>query len=372
MTDDERKYWIGFSCFPGIGPLRFKLIREFFGSAKSAWYASQKDLLEIKLPGNLVADFITFRSDGVLNKYLEVIREKDISILTLPDKDYPKLLSRITSAPFVLYIRGLLKNIPDFGRTIAVVGTRTVTDYGRTVTSKLTTGLVDKGLTIVSGMAMGVDTAAHETAIEHGGKTIAVLGCGIDMIHPASNAGLYWDIIEKHGIVVSEFPPGMTTSKGLFPARNRIISGLSLGVVVTEGAKDSGAMITANYAAEQGREVFAVPGPITSYLSDGPINLIRQGAKLVTGAEDILEELNIKYKISNIKNTSQISNMKVSKEENIILELLQGENMHFDEIVRRTGIESGKLGGMLTILEMKGIIKNLGNGNYSNSTLGVE
>jgi DNA processing protein len=213
-------------------------------------------------------------------------------------------------------------------------------------------------------MAYGVDAVAHQTAIDNGGKTMAVLGCGVDIIHPRVNTTLYWQIVKKYGAVISEFPVGMYADKGLFPARNRIISGISLGVVVTEGAEDSGALITAKFAAEQGREVFAVPGPITSQLSKGPTLLLKQGAKLVTEAKDILEELNIKNQISKIKNTDQKSNLKLTKDEIKILELLQNESLHFDEIVRKSGISSDKLASLLTMMEMKRIVKNLGGGMY--------
>lgn len=216
----------------------------------------------------------------------------DESIATLPiaHPQYPRLLKEIPDPPQVLYVRGNFEKI-SFNKTIAVVGTRQVTPYGREVTRKLVTDLVKKGFTIVSGMALGVDTVAHWAAIAAGGKTIAVLGCGIDIIAPASNARLYWAIVNGGGVVVSEIPPGVRTDKKQFVTRNRIISGLSLGVVVVEGDKHSGALITAKYAAEQGREVFAVPGPITSIYSRAPAILLQNGAKLVQSADDILEEL---------------------------------------------------------------------------------
>lgn len=176
-------------------------------------------------------------------------------------------------------------------KTIAVVGTRHVTNYGKDVTKKLVTDLVNRGYTIVSGLAYGVDAIAHQAAIDAGGKTIAVLGCGIDIIAPSSNATLYWDIVNGYGAVVSEIPPGIRTDKKRFVTRNRIISGLALGVLVIEGGEHSGTLITAKYAAEQGREVFAVPGPITSKYSRAASILLKNGAKLVESADDIIEEL---------------------------------------------------------------------------------
>lgn len=215
-----------------------------------------------------------------------------IDTLTLDDPRYPRRLKEIPDPPRLLYVKakwGLDSN--DLARTIAVVGTRHMTKYGAEVTRKLVSELVANGFTICSGMANGVDTVAHETAIACGGKTIAVLGCGIDIIWPPSNARLYTRIGEEgFGAVVSEMPMGIRPNKERFKTRNRIISGLSLGVVVTEGAENSGALITARYAAEQGREVFAVPGPITSPLSSAPARLIKDGAKLVETVEDILDE----------------------------------------------------------------------------------
>ena len=211
-------------------------------------------------------------------------------MIGLGDNRYPRLLKEIPDPPECLYVLGSGSKI-NLNKTIAVVGTRNVTLYGREITKKLVMELVAHGFTIVSGLALGVDTVAHETAIDAGGKTIAVLGCGIDIIAPPSNARLYWDIVGGHGAIVSEIPPGIRTDKKRFVTRNRIISGLSLGVVVIEGTDHSGTLITAKYAAEQGREVFAVPGPVTSKYSRASSILLKNGAKLVESASDILEEL---------------------------------------------------------------------------------
>lgn len=215
-----------------------------------------------------------------------------IDKLTLDDPRYPRLLKEIPDPPKMLYVKATSTDVLGT-RTIAVVGTRQMTKYGAEVTRKLVRQLVSNGFTICSGMANGVDTVAHCAAIDAGGKTIAVLGCGIDIIWPPSNARLYTRIGEEgYGAIVSEMPLGMRPNKELFKTRNRIISGLSLGVVVTEGGEFSGALITARYAAEQGRDVFAVPGPITSPLSRAPARLIQEGAKLVETVEDILDEFN--------------------------------------------------------------------------------
>lgn len=215
----------------------------------------------------------------------------DTQYISLREAKYPTLLRETPHPPKGLYVRGNASLLADDVFRIGVVGTRKLTRYGEEVTEKLTTDLVSAGFIIVSGMALGVDSVSHKTTINCGGKTIAVLGCGIDVIYPSANTHLYWDIVKNGGCIVTEFPPRYRTTTAEFTSRNRIISGLSLGVVVTEGAERSGTMITASYAAQQGREVFAVPGPITSEVSLGTARLIQQGAKLVINVSDILEEL---------------------------------------------------------------------------------
>ncbi len=285
-------YFLGFSAFPGIGPVRFTLLYNYFGSAKAAWEAPLSLLKKIKLGDKLSEEFDAFRKRANLAHYVQQLRERHIAALTIHDSKYPALLREIPDAPFVLYVRGYRAQKPvDLARTIAVVGTRRMTPYGNDVTQKFVGDLVKKGFTIVSGLALGVDTVAHQTAMSAGGKTIAVLGAGIDIIYPTRNASLYWKIINGCGAVVSEMAVGVGVDKSRFVTRNRIISGLSLGVVVIEGDDRSGSLITARYAAEQGRDVFAVPGPITSAYSRATSILLKNGAKLVESADDIVEEL---------------------------------------------------------------------------------
>ncbi|MBI1919141.1 DNA-protecting protein DprA, partial [Candidatus Microgenomates bacterium] len=258
----------------------------------------------------------------------------------------------------------------DIAKSIAVVGTRKISNYGREVTRFLVGELVNAGLTIVSGLAIGVDAAAHETTLEAGGKTIAVLGCGVDCCNPRTNQWLYDKIISGNGVVVSEMPLGHFALKGLFPARNRIISGLSLGVLVIEGAGDSGALITARDAGEQGREVFAVPGPITSSLSVGPAELIKKGAKLVVSARDILEELDIGPRAnptSPLRFRSGLRGVQATPEEEKILQVLENGELHFDEIVRKSAMETSQVGSLLSIMEIKGMVRSQGAGVFSTS-----
>ena len=334
------------------------MLYEYFGSAKKAWEASQNELLKINLGQKLTLKFLKFRGVFDIDKYLEKLKELKIEVLTWEDEGHPKLLREIPTAPPVLYVKG--KITVEDNKALAVVGTRKVTPYGRQVTQVLTRDLVDQGLTIVSGMARGVDSIAHQAALDAGGRTIAVLGCGVDLVYPPENKELYQKISEN-GAVVSEVPLGKYVRRGIFPARNRIISGLSLGILVTEGACDSGSLITASYAGEQGREVFAVPGPITSPLSHGPANLIKKGAKLVYNVKDILDELNIGYRGKGIRD-SQIKGE--TKEEEKIIEILKNGNLHIDEIIRKTGWGTSKVSGILSLMEVKGMIKNFGGMSY--------
>jgi DNA processing protein len=272
------------------------------------------------------------------------------------------LLKEISDPPPVLFLKG---NLTDFSLPmLAVVGTRKSTAYGRQVCEMLTGELALTGLVIVSGMARGIDSVAHQTTLAVGGKTVAVLGEGVDVVYPPENKELYEEII-KSGVVLSEMPPGHRPSRGTFPARNRIISGLSLGVLVIEGAEDSGALITASAALEQKREVFAVPGPITSPLSAGPTKLLKNGAKLVYRTEDVLEALNLNPKFRKQKLEQEVENKQdLSSEEKTILELLVNENLHIDEIIRKSGLASAQTGSLLSLMEIKSLVKNLGGGNY--------
>jgi DNA processing protein len=365
MTN-ETKCYVGFSLFPGIGPVRFKLLLQYFGCAEDAWNAPVATLKKIRLGDKLSDEFDHFRKTEDIDAYIRDLERLHVAVLPITNLKYPRLLKEISDAPFLLYVKGKKTDAPmDLTRTIAVVGTRKITHYGEDATKNIVEGLVSYGCTIVSGLAYGVDALAHKTAIESGGKTIAVLGCGIDIIAPPCNARLYNEIAEGAGAILSEMPLGMRPSKGLFPARNRIISGLSLGVVVTEGADDSGALITARNAAEQGREVFAVPGPITSPYSRGPSKLLRDGATLVESADDIIEALGLMKNIRVTKtDLSKLIRELGSKEEQIIVTLLKDQPMHIDELMKVSKLTIRQVGATLTVLEMKRIVKDIGDKVY--------
>lgn len=373
---DERNYWLGFSSFPGIGPAKFKKLLDNFGSAKDAWQApggrpfwSEPQGRRLgKLIGEELAEkFDNFRNNFSIEKYAGELGNKDVSFVTLKDKEYPELLKKIKNPPFVLYAKGDPSLFRSSEPSVAVVGARKTTQYGREVTKILTEELVTNGFIIVSGLALGVDAISHMTALENRGKTIAVLGCGVDCCSPSENLSIYNSILKNGDCIVSEFPLSMKPTQWSFPARNRIIAGLSLGVLVTEGAEDSGSLITAEYARKFGRPVFAVPGPITSSMSKGPYKLIAKGAKLVTTAKDILDELEIRnHESGSIKRGKSIKRIKGgSPEENMILEILQNEPMHFDEIVKRTGFDTSKIGSLLSVMEIKGLVRGMESGQFS-------
>ena len=354
---DEKNYWLGFSAFPGVGPIKFKHLLSEFKTAKKAWNTDVQKIEKI-LGQVLAKKFEDFKNKFSIEIYAKELKKRKISFLTLADNNYPELLKKSGRPPFVLYVKGS-KEILNSSPTIAVVGTRRITSYGEEVTRILVSDLVGSGFTIVSGLALGVDAVASAAAIGSGGKTIAVLGCGVDCVTPLENSRLYDEIIRSGGAIVSEFPLGHPPLRGSFPSRNRIIAGLSLGVLVTEGAEDSGSLITADYAFKFKRSVFAVPGSITSTLSKGPYALIQKGAKLVTSAQDILAEF--KMQNSKVKITTQ--NLKVkteNKDEDMILKLLENESLNFDEIVRRSKIDPSKIATLLSMMEIKGLIKNSG------------
>ncbi|MDI6882952.1 MAG: DNA-processing protein DprA [Patescibacteria group bacterium] len=283
----------------------------------------------------------------------------EMKILKIKDNSYPKLLKKITGAPKLLYIRGeLLKDEDCFG----IVGTRRATNYGKEIAFTFGKDLARAGITIVSGMAKGIDTYAHKGALEGGARTIAVLGTGLDekSIYPQSNLKLSREILKKEGALISEYPAGTRGTQFTFPQRNRIISGMCVGVLVVEAKPKSGALITANWAKKQGRKVFAVPGSIYSQNSKGCHFLIKQGAKLVETANDILKELNLPCLTSSIKQA-----VWGTPEENLILEILKEGALYVDKIIERTKLPAQKVSSTLSLMEIEGKIRNLGGNIYA-------
>ena len=278
-----------------------------------------------------------------------------INIIRISDKEYPELLKKIYDPPEELYVKGDTSALSE--KCLAIVGTRTATEYGKAIARKYAKELSQYGFTIVSGLAEGIDTEAHKGALEGGGKTIAVFGCGIDQIFPASNIKLAGDI-EENGALVSEYKPGTPAAKWTFPRRNRIISGMSLGVIMVEGHYDSGAMITAKLALDEGREVFAVPGNVEIEQTKGPHWLIKQGAKLAESIDDILEEFNIK-RVEGSGKEKEIDYSQLSSDQVKVISCLTKEPKHVDRISAESGTSSHETLGILAVLEIKGMVKQL-------------
>ncbi len=289
---------------------------------------------------------------------------KEIVELTQKDERYPKLLSQIHDTPKTLYCRGNLDLLES--DCFAVVGTRKLTSYGKETTNNIVGGLVGAGFTIVSGLAMGIDAVAHQAALDWGGKTIAVLGTGIKNIYPPSNINLANEILNSNGLIISEYAENEPGYKSNFPERNRIISGLSRGVLVVEADEISGSLITAKCALDQNRDVFAIPGSIFSTRSIGPNKLIRQGAKLVTSVQDILDEYSANLELFGPPVGSKRTPLSTKDpvQINILAILDKNGAMHIDDVVRESQNETSKIIAALSVLEIKGIVKNLGNGKY--------
>lgn len=283
---------------------------------------------------------------------VEGLQKLNIKALTILDDNYPKLLKEIFSPPVVLYYKGDIDVLS--APEIAVVGSRKITPYGKNATEKIVSGLAQAGYVVVSGMALGIDTFAHETTLQENGKTVAVLGCGLDKPYPATNTNLFKKIIEYGGAVVSEYMPGKPPLRQHFPARNRIISGLSQGILIVEANIRSGALITARDALEQNRDVFAIPGPIFGESSSGTNSLLKMGANLVTSAEDIMDYY------GHTAMQKEIKSKPANEAETIIFGALKSGEKHIDEIIKLSGKESQFINSTLTMMEIKGKVKNLG------------
>jgi DNA processing protein len=337
----------------GIGDILFKRLIEAFGSAEKALAASPEKLQEVEGIGARVARSIVARRDfGPARKVIERAEEIGATLISLEEEAYPPLLRAIADPPSFLYVLGEL--LQQDRRCVAIVGSRRASSYGRSITERLAAGLSREGFTVVSGGARGIDTFAHRAALEAGGRTLVVLGSGVDVPYPAEHENLFKEISER-GAVLSELPPGTPPEPHRFPKRNRIISGLSMGTVVVEAAGESGSLITATLAAEQGREVFSVPGNVGSYNSVGTHKLIRQGAKLTEGIEDILEEL-----------IPQIGKRRVvapppsfEGEEEKLYSLLSVEPKHIDRLAEESRFLPQKVMGLLLQLELKGAVRQM-------------
>ena len=358
---DEQAYWLGFSLVPGIGSKRILSLLSQFDSLKAAWHASDSELHKAGLGEKAMTGFIKLRQQLDLAAQMKRIKDVGAWLLIYTDARYPKLLRQLDDPPAVLYVRGTLQ--PQDAHALGIVGTRKASRYGYDATFQLSRDLAYQGVTIISGMAQGVDAAAHRGAIQAGGRTIAVMGCGVDIIYPQEHKELAAQIVQ-HGAIISEFNMGTNPIGANFPRRNRLISGMSLGVLVTEAPEKSGSLITASFAAEQGREVFALPHNIYNKQGSGTNRLIQDGAKLITDITDILNELNIAYQtVETRTRTEQIA--PSNETERLILQHLAVDPIHIDDLTRLCGLSIAEVTSTLTILELKGLAQMVGHMQYS-------
>jgi DNA processing protein len=354
----DLKYWVALNRITGLGRVRYSLMERHFPSMEEAWNASASELKAAGLEGKLAARVVSERADISPDAEIERLAKHNVTALTWHDPAYPPRLKEIYDLPPVLFVRGQLTAADEW--CLAVVGTRRPTPYGRQVAEEMSYRLAQNSICVVSGLARGVDSIAHRAALDAGGRTVAVLACGLDIVYPPEHAKLALEIAER-GALVSDYPLGTQPRGDFFPRRNRIMSGLSLGVLVVEGDVKSGAMITARLALEQDREVFAVPGSIFSAQSRGTNSLIQDGAKLVQRVEDVLEELNLTMVPQQIE---MEENVPATDTEAALLRHISREPAHVDEVCRESGLPIATVSSVLAMLELKGLVRQMGPMSY--------
>jgi DNA processing protein len=364
-TDDLRSH-VRLACVPGIGSRLRRLLLERFGTPEGVFAASPDEIASVGRIGRKLATMIpTLADSAVADDVIALCRKRSVDILLDGTATYPALLSRIDDAPGLLFVRGTL--LPQDSLSVAIVGARHATAYGLKVAEQLGAGLARAGYTVVSGLARGIDAAAHRGAMKAGGRTIAVLGSGVLNVYPPEHADLAREVIDS-GALISELPPLTEPNVGTFPQRNRIVSGLSLGVVVVQAADRSGALITARLATEQGREVFAVPGPIDCRMSRGCHSLIRDGAKLVESVDDILEEFGPLFETATtaegraVKSAAELQLGDIERQVLDACDALAGgatKPVSIDDIVDRSGLAASQVLATVGVLEMRRLIRRL-------------
>ena len=355
---DSRMYWVALNLVKGIGAVRFKALLEAFGTPEAAWNASSEALLQAGLSQKIVESFQRVRKGVSLDQIWERLQSLGVTVLTWDDDAYPPHLKEIDQPPPVLYVRGNV--LPEDEWAVAIVGTRRVTAYGRQVADEVATTLARNGVTVVSGLARGVDSIAHQAALNAEGRTLAVLGNGVDIIYPPENRQLATRIME-HGALISDYPLGTQPDGINFPPRNRIISGLSRAVIIVEAGETSGALITATFAAEQGRDVFAVPGNINAPQSQGTNRLIRDGAQPLLNPQDVLEALNLTMVTEH--RTIRVA-LPTDPLEARLFRLLTQEPKHVDEIRAQAEMPIETVSATLAMMELKGMVRQVGGMNY--------
>ncbi len=356
---NDLPYWVALHRAYQLGGAGFEALERAFPSMEAAWRAAPAELKAAGLDGRAVNSIAKIRGETTPEAEMERLTLAGVMALARPDPRYPERLREIPDAPPVLYLKGSWE--PEDDWSVAVVGTRRTTSYGREATIELVGGIAPHRVTIVSGLARGIDTIAHHTALDAGARTVAVLANGLDIVYPSENRGLA-DRIAEQGAVVSDYPLGTKPNAKHFPRRNRILSGLALGTVVVEGDYTSGAMITARFAMEQNREVFAVPGSIFSPQSRGPLSLIRDGATPATRAEDVLEALNLTKLGAQLDFSRAMP--AVNGNERSVIDVLTREPRHIDELVRESGLAAATVSGTLAMLELKGLARDVGGMQY--------
>ncbi len=355
---EDKRYWVGFSLVKGVGAVRLRALLDYFGDARSAWMASAFDLVAAGIGPRLAERIVLARSSIKLDEYMARVEKSNIKVLTWDDPDYPAYLNQIEQPPPVLYVRGEITQ--EDAWAVAIVGTRGVTAYGRQVTDELATSLAQNGVTMVSGLARGVDAVAHAAVLKAGGRTLAVLGSGVDVIYPPEHRQMAEKIIAQ-GAIISDYAPGTPPDSTNFPPRNRIISGLSRAVVVVEAGDISGALITAQFANDQGREVFAVPGMIHAPQSKGTNRLLANGAHVYLRPADVLETLDL---TRNVERREIRRVVPGNATEAALLQQLGAEPLHVDEIRARLGLPVENISAALTMMELKGMVRQVGGMNY--------
>ena len=357
MTDDV-KYWVAFHRIAGVGRVRLGLLEGRFGSLEEAWTAPIAELRAAGLDSRTVSAIGAARPDISPDAEMERLQRANVRPMVIRDPAYPSRLKEIFDPPPVLYVRGTL--IPEDEWSVTVVGTRSPTAYGREVTQRLVGDLGRNRITVVSGLARGIDSTAHQAALDSGGRTIAVQACGLDMVYPAAHTGLARRIIEQ-GALVSDYPLGTKPRSEYFPRRNRILAGLTPGTLVVEAGDRSGALITARFAADEGREVMCVPGSILSPPSRGVNRWIQEGAKAVLDVTDILEELNLQVTAQQMELPVMIP---TDDTESAVLRHISPEPTHIDVIRRNAGMSIDTVSSALAMLELKGLVRQAGPMNY--------
>lgn len=346
----------------GISNRKIDSILNYFnGNTNDLWDNFEVEKYNLKTLSNKLIAALSNSKESIEEKLIKKLQNENAHIITIFDENYPKKLRQIAGAPYILYYKGNIDDINNL--SIAVVGSRKATTYGKFTAEKLTRELSLLGVNIVSGLASGIDTIAHKTAIKNNVKTYGIIGCGINVVYPKSNEKLYSEIVEKNGAVITEYTFGMEPMPNNFHDRNRIISGLSDGVLVIEAQEKSGTLITAGHAANQGKEIFAVPGNIDSFYSKGTNGLIKDGAKITTSINDIIEEILELKERTNIKR-NYIDYSKLSEQEIIILNCLQSGSKTIFQINEETCLDTGILLSRLTFLEMKGVIKQISGNRF--------